>query len=234
MRCLAPTGEARCALLRPCETRCVGGAHGPLMPLATAIAPASWSCLSGGDGAEGRWQHALEASRWPSGFVEAELPIKSGRPAGTNPSPQDKHGLICGVSAGDGRIACGIPMYRDKQTSAPYIMPLYTQPLAAPSKSVAEAVDPVASRMEAAASVRLRQEALDLLRRFLDAAPAVGSPPPQPLPGTPATSPNLPRPGGGMYYPVPSKKAPAGIQLAAIDLGPISRSRPTAGTGGFL
>merc|ERR1712217_971250 len=44
----------------------------------------------------------------------------------------EKHGLICGVSAGDGhgdgRVTCGIPMYRDKQTRAPYILPLYSQP----------------------------------------------------------------------------------------------------------
>merc|ERR1719424_91091 len=67
--------------------------------------------------------------------------------------------------------------------------------------------------MEAKISGELRQEALLLLKRFLDSAPD--------------NAPTLGG-GGGMFYPVPDKKTPAGISIVSTgvqvplppDLGP--------------
>lgn len=145
---------------------------------------------------------------------EAELPALRTRPAGTVPEKQGRRSIICGVSTGeggaDGRIICGIPVRRDKLTGAPYVMPLYVQPPARGSRpsGAAETTDLEAQRMQAAASVRLRQQALELLARFLDVAPA---------------------PGGDVagVYPVPSKAAPAGLEL--VDTGVVN-----AGPKGFL
>mmetsp|Transcript_68601 Transcript_68601/g.113578 ORF Transcript_68601/g.113578 Transcript_68601/m.113578 type:complete len:222 (-) Transcript_68601:22-687(-) len=57
-----------------------------------------------------------------------KLPEKEQTPEG------EEKGIICGVATGDGhsdgRITCGIPMYREHQSGAPFILPLYMQPAA--------------------------------------------------------------------------------------------------------
>mmetsp|Transcript_104584 Transcript_104584/g.337248 ORF Transcript_104584/g.337248 Transcript_104584/m.337248 type:complete len:197 (-) Transcript_104584:52-642(-) len=143
-------------------------------------------------------------------------------PSGQAAEP-NKHGLICGVSVGDGHsnghISCGIPMYRDKTTSAPYILPLYTQPAPAAKSG---ATSGAAAAMEVAASARLRQDALQLLKRFLDAAPASD---------TGSVGPDLPE--GVMAYPIPSKRVPGSVEVVP-DLGPIGTAPPVLGPGSFL
>lgn len=133
-------------------------------------------------------------------------------------------GLICGVSAGgdkDGRIACGIPMHRDEQTGAPYIVPLYMQPPATGggggAAGVAGKQDAAAARLEATVSARIRQEGLELLSRFLDAAPDA-----------------KPAPAPAGVYPVPGRALPGGLQVVP-DLGSLAAGASnTAGPGAFM
>lgn len=146
--------------------------------------------------------------------------------------------MTCGISSGDGgsQVTCGVPMYRDKATGAPYIMPLYTEPTR-PAKAAgtgttgttstmvfsspqAEAEAARAQMVEAASSARIRSDALDLLRGFLDAAP-------------PPTAPNTPSgfflkgPGAPskVFYPIPSKTSPTGIEVVP-DVGPLGEPTP--------
>merc|ERR1719456_1856568 len=127
--------------------------------------------------------HMSGHKKGEGGVGTAKLPEKKENAAGTNP-PTDEKGIICGVSTGDGhsdgRISCGIPMFREHQSGAPFILPLYMQPKApkdaggggaegagGSSSSAGSAADV----MEAKVSGELRQEALVLLKRFLDSAP---------------------------------------------------------------
>mmetsp|Transcript_83717 Transcript_83717/g.147756 ORF Transcript_83717/g.147756 Transcript_83717/m.147756 type:complete len:225 (-) Transcript_83717:63-737(-) len=153
-----------------------------------------------------------------------KLPEKEQTPEG------EEKGIICGVATGDGhsdgRITCGIPMYREHQSGAPFILPLYMQPAATTGGGGGGGGGGGASTVEAAISGRLRQEALMLMKRFLDVAP----PEAPALPG-----------GGGMYYPVPDKKTPGGIAIVSNgtavplppDLGPslpkFGNYQPTSG-----
>merc|ERR1719265_992549 len=111
-------------------------------------------------------------------------------------------------------------MFREHQSGAPFILPLYMQPQASSGSGGggaaargASSAGGAADIMEAKISGELRQEALLLLKRFLDSAPD--------------NAPTLPG-GGGLYYPVPDKKTPGGISVVSTgvrvplppDLGP--------------
>lgn len=148
--------------------------------------------------------------------------------------------MTCGISSGpDGgsQVTCGVPMYRDKATGAPYIMPLYTEPTKAPAKAAAstgttgstmvfsspqaEAEAARAQMVEAASSARIRSDALNLLRGFLDAAP-----PPVAQNNTPSGF-FLKGPGAPskVFYPIPSKTSPTGIEVVP-DVGPLGEPTP--------
>jgi len=125
------------------------------------------------------------------------------------PHARHRRSLICGVAAqeagGEGRVVCGIPVRRDRRTGAPYVVPLYEQPQLGGGVRPAASPDLVAQRAQAAASVRLRSQALELLARFLDTAPSEAAADA----GSPTLAPGL--------YPVPSKSAPAGMELVDMD-----------------
>ncbi|CAE7613475.1 unnamed protein product [Symbiodinium sp. KB8] len=150
--------------------------------------------------------------------------------------------MTCGISSGaegGSQVTCGVPMYRDKATGAPYIMPLYTEPVGpkaglsssekagagggAPvvfSSPAAEAEAARAQMMEAAASTRIRTEAMNLLRGFLDNAPA---PPATSSPsGFLFKGPGMP---SKLFYPIPSKTSPSGIEVVP-DIGPVGEPTP--------
>eukprot|EP00933_Yihiella_yeosuensis_P034726 TRINITY_DN28208_c0_g1_i1.p1 TRINITY_DN28208_c0_g1~~TRINITY_DN28208_c0_g1_i1.p1 ORF type:complete len:224 (-),score=33.15 TRINITY_DN28208_c0_g1_i1:104-775(-) len=157
----------------------------------------------------------------------------------------NKQGLICGVSAtaengSGGRISCGLPMYRDKETGAPYIVPLYSEPESRPGRGSAPTQAEAAA---SAASTKLRRDALELLRRFLDSTPAgAGTEVSDAAEGTSSPGPLVPTvpsglPSGmgqGLYYPVPNRNVPNGVEVVP-DLGHLSGGPPnTAGPGAFL
>eukprot|EP00927_Polykrikos_kofoidii_P069006 TRINITY_DN64391_c0_g1_i1.p1 TRINITY_DN64391_c0_g1~~TRINITY_DN64391_c0_g1_i1.p1 ORF type:complete len:154 (-),score=23.30 TRINITY_DN64391_c0_g1_i1:120-581(-) len=101
----------------------------------------------------------------------SHLPKMPLEDAGASSLKKDGKGIICGVSVGDksnggGKITCGLPIYNDKSTGAPYVMPLYTQSARSEPAS-ASASSTQAELFEAQASVKLRQEALELLKQFL-------------------------------------------------------------------
>mmetsp|Transcript_31712 Transcript_31712/g.62296 ORF Transcript_31712/g.62296 Transcript_31712/m.62296 type:complete len:151 (+) Transcript_31712:53-505(+) len=127
----------------------------------------------------------------------------------------DAHSIVCGVSAGNGvnnagQITCGIVQSRDPKTGAPFVVPLYQQP---PTTEAAK------SPMEVAVSARIRQEALELLKRFLDRSPASKS----------ATTP--PMPTGA--YPVPNAQVPGWMETVP-DVGAIGKESWVKGSGAFL
>ncbi|CAK9116384.1 unnamed protein product [Durusdinium trenchii] len=145
--------------------------------------------------------------------------------------------MVCGISSGaDGgsQVTCGVPMYRDKATGAPYIMPLYTEPMrpkgaagssGAPgsvtfSSPQAEAEAARAQMLEASSSARIRSDALNLLRGFLDSAPPAT--PPSPASGFFFKGPGAP---SKVFYPIPSKTSPTGIEVVP-DVGPLGEPTP--------
>ncbi|CAJ1407587.1 unnamed protein product [Effrenium voratum] len=160
--------------------------------------------------------------------------------------------MVCGISSGaegGSQVTCGVPMYRDKATGAPYIMPLYTEPMGPKGTAAeragaaggvgstvvfnspqAEAEAARAQMMEAAASTRIRGEALNLLRGFLDNAPP-------PTPPTPPSGFLFKGPGAPskVFYPIPSKVSPTGIEVVP-DIGPLGEPTPdvpSMGLGGM-
>jgi len=185
---------------------------------------------TGGKNKPGGGKHA-------GGKQATKLPDKKENSAGTNPPPDDK-GIICGVATGDGhsdgRITCGIPMFREHQSGAPFILPLYMQPneSGGGGGGGGGSASGAADVMSAKISGELRQEALLLLKRFLDSAPD----------NAPAAG-----GGGGLYYPVPDKKTPQGIAIVSTgvqvplppDLGPAlpdfgAMPPQTGGIGTFI
>lgn len=166
------------------------------------------------------------ATRRRSAGHAAHAPRLIGRPVRVAaPGAHHRRSLLCGIAAdeagGEGRVICGIPLRRDRQTGAPYVVPLYEQPRTGVVNSPGSTADAAAQRMQAAVSARLRQQALELLSRFLDAAPvdvASGIDAPTLAPG---------------MYPVPSKVAPAGMDI--VDMEPTRGVAPGfAFPGGFL
>lgn len=182
-----------------------------------------------------------------------------------------KRKIICGTSAADGKVACGIPMYRDPETDAPYILPIYvSQRTPKPKQNLAcgmsadgggfacgmpvfndqETQIPVVLPMfgrppyrppvdpylpygvppsylqEAHDSMMLRKDALDLLRRFLDASDNDA------VPLAPDTTIGPGSLGSGLAYPVPSKKVPGGVQV--VSTGAAALTPVVAGPGSFL
>lgn len=128
-------------------------------------------------------------------------------------------------------------MYRDKKTGAPYIVPLFTQP--GQSQSANRPIIVLANNSSGATSARLREEALGLLRRFLDAAPGAGH---EARGGAGA----YPVPGGGQgaggmeEVPLPPPPPPFGEEggpaaaEAAPELSPGGFAPAAAGPGSFL
>eukprot|EP00434_Breviolum_minutum_P001174 symbB.v1.2.001026.t1/scaffold52.1/size380577/16 len=153
--------------------------------------------------------------------------------------------MTCGISSGaDGgsQVTCGVPMYRDKATGAPYIMPLYTEPMKAGAKATqpasgstmvfsspqAEAEAARAQMVEASSSARIRSDALNLLRGFLDNAPAPTSAAPGGAPsGFFFKGPGAP---SKVFYPIPSKTSPTGIEVVP-DVGPLGEPTPDVPAG---
>lgn len=151
--------------------------------------------------------------------------LARGAALGQEEAGAGKHGLLCGISADgsrDGHIVCGVrvPGQRDARTGAPYVVPLYEDgPRGAPGPGAGgEAATRAAAdvgALEAKLSQRLREEALELLARFLDAAP-----------DSKALAPG--------FYPVPSTAMPGEVEVVP-DLGSLAGNGSAVhGFGAFL
>lgn len=215
-------------------------------PVASFLAGASWpsgvgsvrSSFQGDD--LGQDPYASYGQGMGGNDLDQELDDREEEAAENDMEEKSEHltHMTCGISSGpDGgsQVTCGVPMYRDKATGAPYIMPLCTEPTR-PAKVAgdatttgstmvfsnpqAEAEAARAQMVEAASSARIRSEALSLLRGFLDAAP------PQTAPNTPSGF-FLKGPGAPskVFYPIPSKTSPTGIEVVP-DVGPLGEPTP--------
>eukprot|EP00913_Durusdinium_trenchii_P009609 g9028.t1 len=74
--------------------------------------------------------------------------------------------------------------------------------------------------LEASSSARIRSDALNLLRGFLDSAPPAT--PPSPASGFFFKGPGAP---SKVFYPIPSKTSPTGIEVVP-DVGPLGEPTP--------
>jgi len=158
--------------------------------------------------------------------------------------------VVCGVEPGDGKIACGIPLYKDEKTGAPFILPIYRTPkdegqtqtsfgghapiqgasgstlglesgIVTSQMSQAGAVaEAKAKLLKVQTAAKLKEEAMTLLKRFLDVAP------PTPVAQVSKAG------GSALYYPAPDRTAPGGVVVVSPDVYASSVAR-SAGLAGW-
>eukprot|EP00930_Biecheleria_cincta_P103328 TRINITY_DN95280_c0_g1_i1.p1 TRINITY_DN95280_c0_g1~~TRINITY_DN95280_c0_g1_i1.p1 ORF type:complete len:224 (+),score=39.37 TRINITY_DN95280_c0_g1_i1:89-760(+) len=181
--------------------------------LPPAFSSHSWQAVS----SEGTWRSPQQRTAFQEeGGLQGQLPETGSKLT---------H-MVCGVSAGasgGSQISCGVPMYKDAATGAPYIMPLFTQPRVdrrGGAAAAAALTGPAAKAqlLEAAASAQIRSEAMSLLRGFLNSAP------PAPAGASPSGFLGA-APASNIYYPIPSKPVPTGIEIVP-DVGPVGAGTP--------